>query len=157
MDICYKNQKLKSDKTVNSLNLSSETIEIVLLEEKKLVNMLLAKTLHTAISSVRNLKNLPLKFSSFQNVSELCMYLENKNFGKLNLFVFSDRNYENEINANDLLFKAKQKGINITMMVMDGSEVPQTSFNARTEEENLIMTYNTIPSVSSQTTEKMVM
>lgn len=157
MERLNSNKKANDISAVQSLFISNESFEIVVIEDKKLSNMIFGKTLQSAIERICNLKKFPIKFSSFQTQVDFINYLENKEFGKLNVIVFSDNNLDKDLNSDDLLFRLNQKGIDLKMIVMSENSASQSSDNIfMNKVQDLIPNKKIIPTISSKIVEKMV-
>ncbi len=157
MEVINISKKSASKSKDSALNIPNESIEIAVIEDRKLINMLFSKTLHSAIDRIGNLKNFPVKFSSFQSGKAFLKDLENREFGKSKIIVFSDNNLEQELKNAESLFKIKQKGIDVTLIVMS-DEAEESSLTEITNQsvQHLITNKNTNPTVSSKLIEKMV-
>jgi DNA-binding NarL/FixJ family response regulator len=106
-----------------------ESFEVAVIEDNKLVNLILSKSLDSTISKIRNLKNCLIKFSNFFYGTDFLTYLENREFGESKLIVFSDYYLEKEMNGAEILKKIKQKGIDATVVIMSDTTNQQTSID----------------------------
>lgn len=156
MEVINISKKSASKSKDSALNIPNESIEIAVIEDRKLINMLFSKTLHSAIDRIGNLKNFPVKFSSFQSGKAFLKDLENREFGKSKIIVFSDNNLEQELKNAESLFKIKQKGIDVTLIVMSDEEESSLTEITNQSVQHLITNKNTNPTVSSKLIEKMV-
>lgn len=109
------------------LNITGESLEIVVIEENKLSNMLLSQTFDSMVKRICNLKNFPLKFSSFKNMAGFLSYLKNNEFGKTKLMIFSDYSLEKGEHGMDILNTVEQKEIDATIIVMSDSDTKERS------------------------------
>lgn len=107
------------------LNITNEALEIVVIEENKLSNMLLSQTFDSMIKRIRSLKNFPVKFSSFHSRTKFLNYLEDNQFGKSKMIVFTDYRLENEATGEEILNRIKQKEIDASMIVMSDSGIEE--------------------------------
>lgn len=110
---------------LNDPNITNEALEIVVIEENKLSNMLLSQTFDSTIKRIRNLKNFPVKFSSFHSRTKFLTYLEDHDFGASKLIVFTDYRFENEETGREILNRIKQKEIDATMIIMSDSGIKE--------------------------------
>lgn len=157
MEVLNKDKTRSANSKVETFFMPNESLEIVVIEDKKLINMIFGKTLHSAIDRIRNLKNFPIKFSSFQGCGDFISYLEKKEFGKSKIIVLSDNNLEHELNDTDILFNIKQKGIDLSMIVMSENSRDNSSGNRlKKEVRNIIPNQEIIQNASSQLIEKLV-
>ena len=157
MEVINISKKSTSKSKSNSLNLPNELIEIVVIEDRKLINMLFSKTIQSAIERIGNLKNLPVKFSSFQSGKAFVNDLENRGFGKAKIIVFTDNNLENDLLDAEKLFKVKQKGIDITMIVTSEEMEDSAKKEVQIDKNNHVaQKRKTNPTMVSTVVEQMV-
>ncbi|MEZ5103001.1 MAG: response regulator [Draconibacterium sp.] len=97
---------------------SVQSFEIIVIEDNKLINMILSKTLDSTINRIRNLKKVPVKFSSFRKGTDLLDYLKTKSFYNSKLLVFSDYYLEGEENGAEVIQYIKENDIDATIIVM---------------------------------------
>jgi CheY-like chemotaxis protein len=112
-------------KNLNVSNNTNEALEIVVIEENKLSNMLLSQTFESTIKRIRNLKNFPIKFSSFHSRTKFLTYLEDHDFGASKMIVFTDYRLENEETGQEILKQIQRKEIDATMIVMSDSGIKE--------------------------------
>ena len=92
----------RKDMTVDR---SSESFEVVVIEDNKLTNLILSNVLEATIDRIKKIKKCPIKFSSFQFGNDFLSYLENRELGNSKLIVFSDYHLENDITGAEILEK----------------------------------------------------
>lgn len=112
---------------MNKVYNQSHGFEVAVIEDNKLINMILSKTLESTISRIRNLKKIPVKFSSFRSGTEFLDYLKKKNFTNTKLIVFSDYYLEEKVNGPEVLQYVKQNEIDATVIIMSDTTTKETS------------------------------
>ena len=108
---------------------SSESFEVVVIEDNKLTNLILSNVLEATIDRIKKIKKCPIKFSSFQFGNDFLSYLENRELGNSKLIVFSDYHLENDITGAEILEKIWQKGIDATVVILSEIKNKQTSID----------------------------
>lgn len=104
-----------------------QSYEVAIVEDNKLMNLVLSKELDSSISELRILKDFPIKLSSFYRGTDFLSYLKNRETGKSKLIVFSDFHLEEEMNGAEILKQVKQKEENSTVVIMSDTKNRQTS------------------------------
>ena len=112
---------------MNKVYNQAKGFEVAVIEDNKLINMILSKTLESTISRIRNLKKIPVKFSSFRSGTEFLGYLKKKNFVNTKLIVFSDYYLEEKVNGPEILQFVKQNDIDATVIIMSDTTTKETS------------------------------
>ncbi len=123
-------KKLETHSKINSIDKSNPAFEVIVIEDNHLTNTILSKALDSTINTIYNLKQIHVKFSSFQNGSDFLTYLENREFSKSKLIVFSDYHLEENMNGAKILKQIKQKSADATVIVMSDSPNKQISIDA---------------------------
>lgn len=127
-DSRIKNAEIKTSfKTSNKLK---HPYEVVVIEDNHLTNTILSKALDSTINTIYNLKQITVKFSSYNKGSDFLAYLKSKDFLNINLIVFSDYHLEDNINGVDILKNIKQKKVDATVIIMSDSPNKQISVDA---------------------------
>ncbi len=111
----------------NSLYNQAQAFEVAVIEDNKLINMILSKALDSTISRIRNLKKIPVKFSSFRSGTEFLNYLRKRKFDKTKLIIFSDYYLEEKVNGAEVLQYVKQNEIDATVIIMSDTTTKETS------------------------------
>lgn len=157
MNIISINKKYVTNKKVENLLSSDESFEVAVIEDNKLINLILSNKLYSTINAIKKLKNYPIKFTSFHFGYDFLTYLENREFGKSKLIVFSDYYLEEEMNGGEILKKIKQKGIDSTVVIMSDTTNKQTSIDTVSMGTLCFLPKDNIsPFVCSQMLTKMV-
>jgi DNA-binding NtrC family response regulator len=115
-----------STKIISNDN-SNPSFEVVVIEDNHLTNIILSKALDSTINTIHNLKQISVKFSSFQNGGDFLSYLESREFGKSKLIVFSDYHLEENMNGAEILRNIKQTNVDSTVIIMSDSTNKQIS------------------------------
>lgn len=127
---------MEKTKTGNDYGLNSElkinynpirAFEVVIIDDNKLINMILSKALDSTITRIRNLKKIPIKFSSFRSGKEFLDYLKTKEFGTTKLIIFSDYYLEENVKGAEIIQFVKQKGIDASVIIMSDVSNKETS------------------------------
>jgi DNA-binding NarL/FixJ family response regulator len=116
-------KKIISQPLINSI----PTFEVAVIDDNKLVNMIVSKALDSTIGRIRNLKNISIKFTSFKSGTDFLNYLKHKEVDNSKLIVFSDYYLEEEVNGAEILKNVKEKGIDATVIIMSDTTNKQTS------------------------------
>ena len=119
------NREIKAKE--NPCRFMDYSFEVAIIEDNKLINLVLTNELDSTINKIRDSKNYPIKFSSFHYGTDFLSYLENHEFSNSKLIVFSDYYLEKEMNGAKILSKIKQKGIDATVIIMSDTTNQQTS------------------------------
>lgn len=118
---------LKLHKKVKIFRLQHQSFEVAIVEDNKLINLILSNELGVTINKIRSSKNYSIKFSSFSNGNDFLSYLENREAIKSKLIVFSDYYLEEDMNGGKILKEIKRKGIDATVVIMSDTTNNQTS------------------------------
>lgn len=110
---------------VNSTVMSNNLFEVVVIEDNHLINTIMSKALESTINTIKNLKNIPVKFSSFHNGADFLNYFESKDFSDLKLIVFSDYNLEDNMNGIEILTNVKRQKSDAKVIIMSDSSNEQ--------------------------------
>jgi DNA-binding NtrC family response regulator len=129
MEFISSDQKEKTIRNADSIVLQEESFEVAVVEDNKLVNLILSKELDSTIHKIMNTKNHPIKFTSFYFGVDFLNYLENKDFSTSRLILFSDFYLEDDMNGAKILQRIKQKGIDATVIIMSDTTNRQTSID----------------------------
>ncbi len=147
------NLKFKSKSLYNPI----ESFEVVVIEDNKLINMILSKALDSTIGRIRNLKKIPIKFSSFKGGTEFLNYLKNKEFNNSKLIVFSDYYLEEKVNGAEILQYVKDEGIDASVIIMSDTSNKQTSVDTIKNGAHCFLPKdNETPKVASEILSQMV-
>lgn len=114
---------------MNKVYNQSGGFEVAVIEDNKLINMILSKTLESTISRIRNLKKIPVKFSSFRSGTEFLAYMKKKNFVNTKLIVFSDYYLEEKVNGHEILQYVKENEVDATVIIMSDTTTKETSID----------------------------
>lgn len=157
MELVSTKTKLRTKAKAKSLGMSNHSFEIVVIEDNKLTNMILSKTLDSTINTIYKLKKFPIKFSSFQNGGDFLAYLESKEIWNSKLIVFSDYYLEEKMNGGEILKNINQKDIDATVIIMSDTTNKQTSVETINMGAHCFLPKNTkTPSVCSELLSQMV-
>lgn len=115
----------------NSINNTDYTFEVVVIEDNHLTNTILSRALHSIINTIYSIKQIAVKFSSFQNGGEFLSYLENRESNDVKLIVFSDYYLEDNMNGGKILTKVKKKITDSTVVIMSDSPNTQIPIEAK--------------------------
>lgn len=129
MEFISSDKKEETITKADSIVLQEESFEVAVVEDNKLINLILSKELDSTINKILNTKNHPIKFSSFYFGTDFLRYLENKEFSNSKLILFSDFYLEDEMNGGKILQRIIQKGINATVIIMSDTTNQQTSID----------------------------
>lgn len=129
MEAVSKIKNLESVSNNNSNELTHYPFEVVVIEDNHLTNTILSKALDSTINTICNLKNISIKFSSFQTGSDFLTYLASKEFYNSKLVVFTDYHLEENMTGGLILKNVKQKNIDATVIVMSDTTNKQISID----------------------------
>ncbi len=104
-----------------------QSYEVAIVEDNKLLNLVLRKELDTSISELRIMKDFSIKLSSFYKGTDFLTYLKNRKSNQSKLIVFSDFYLEEEMNGAEILKQVKQKDADSTVVIMSDTKNRQTS------------------------------
>ena len=130
METVSRIKKAETNTLHSSNNKSNYTYEVVVVEDNHLTNTILSKALDSTIKTIYNLKNIAVKFSSFQNGHDFLSYFESMEFQNSRLIVFSDYHLEDNMNGIKILRNVKQKKADATVIIMSDSTNKQISVDA---------------------------
>lgn len=108
---------------------SKQSYEVAVVEDNRLLNLVISKELDASISELRILKDLPIKLSSFYKGKDFLNYLNKRKTGQSKLIVFSDFHLEEEMNGAHIVEQVKQKEANSTVVIMSDTKNKQTSID----------------------------
>ena len=114
----------------NSLSNTNFAYEVVVIEDNQLTNTVLSRALNSAINTIHSLKNIQIKFSSFQNGQKFLTYFGEKVFDTSRLIVFSDYYLEENMNGVKILKSIKLKKADSTVIIMSDSGNSQIAVDA---------------------------
>ena len=120
-------KQINLDADVKPIYNPLQAFEVVIIDDNKLVNMILSKALDSTISRIRNLKKVPMKFSSFKSGKEFLEYLKKKDFGNTKVIVFSDYYLEENVKGAEILQCVKEKGIDASVIIMSDTYNKETT------------------------------
>jgi len=123
-------KKLEINSKISYFGKSNYTFEVVVIEDNHLTNTILCKALDSTINSIQNLKQIPVKFSSYQNGSDFLVYLDSRELIASKLIVFSDYHLEENMNGGKILRSIKQKYADATVVIMSDSPNKQIPIDA---------------------------
>jgi len=123
-------KKLEINSKISSFGLSKYVFEVVVIEDNHLTNTILCKALDSTINSIYNLKQIPVKFTSYQNGNEFLTYLDSRELSASKLIVFSDYHLEENMNGGKILRSVKQKFSDATVIIMSDSPNQQIPIDA---------------------------
>ena len=124
---------IKNLETKTKLNPNDSTnysFEVVVIEDNHLTNTILSKALDSTINTIYNLKNISVKFTSFQNGGDFLTYFKSIETSRSKLIVFSDYHLEDNMNGVEILKNIKQKRSDATVIIMSDSTNSQISLDA---------------------------
>ena len=114
-------KKLETSSKISSFDKSKFTFEVVVIEDNHLTNTILCKALNSTINTIYNLKQINVKFASYQNGNDFLTFLESRNIFESKLIVFSDYHLEDNMNGREILRRIKQKCVDATVIIMSDS------------------------------------
>jgi DNA-binding NarL/FixJ family response regulator len=114
-------KKLEINSKISSFGISKYVFEVVVIEDNHLTNTILCKALDSTINSIYNLKQIPVKFTSYQNGNEFLTYLDSRELSASKLIVFSDYHLEENMNGGKILRSIKQKFADAIVVIMSDS------------------------------------
>ena len=123
-------KKLEINSKISSFGISKYVFEVVVIEDNHLTNTILCKALDSTINSIYNLKQIPVKFTSYQNGNEFLTYLDSRELSASKLIVFSDYHLEENMNGGKILRSIKQKFADATVIIMSDSPNKQIPVDA---------------------------
>lgn len=121
------NTKFKKKINTQSLYSPVQSFEVAVIDDNKLINLVLTKTLNSTINRLRSLKKISIKFSSFGSGTDFLYYLRKKEVGNSKFIVFSDYYLEEEVNGAEILKYIKEKENDATVIIMSDTTNKQTS------------------------------
>ncbi len=123
-------KKLETNLKIGSFGSLKYAFEVVVIEDNHLTNTILCKALDSTILTIHNLKQIPVKFTSYQNGSDFLNYLDNRENNSSKLIVFSDYHLEDNMNGGKILRSVKQKFSDATVIIMSDSPNQQIPVDA---------------------------
>lgn len=129
MPLANKNKGHWINSILETILPSSQSYEVAVVEDNRLLNLVISKELDSSINELRILKDLPIKLSSFYKGTDFLSYLKKRKSGQSNLIVFSDFHLEEEMNGAEILKQVKQKEANSTVVIMSDTKNRQTSID----------------------------
>jgi len=142
---------------ISSFYTHAKSFEVAVIEDNKLINMILSKALDSTIGRIRDLKKIPVKFSSFRGGTEFLSYLKKKDFGETKLIIFSDYYLEEKINGSEILQYVNQNEIDATVIIMSDTTNKQTSVDTvEMGAHSFLPKNNRTPNVCSEIVTQMV-
>jgi DNA-binding NtrC family response regulator len=130
MEVISSVKKTETNSKNNSTVMSNNVFEVVVIEDNHLINTIMSKALESTINSIKNLKNIPVTFSSFHNGGDFLNYFENKDFSNSKLIVFSDYHLEDNMNGIEILRNVKRRKSEATVIIMSDSANKQISIDS---------------------------
>jgi DNA-binding NtrC family response regulator len=130
MEVISSIKKSETNSKLNSTVMSNNVFEVVVIEDNHLINTIMSKTLESTINTIKNLKNIPITFSSFHNGGDFLNYFENKDFSNSKLIVFSDFHLEDNMNGIEILKNVKGSKSDATVIIMSDSANKQISIDS---------------------------
>ena len=130
METIRRTKNLENKIKINSTENSNPSFEVVVIEDNFLTNTILCRALDSTIKTIHTLKNIVVKFSSFQNGNDFIVYLNSKEFCNSKLIVFSDYHLEENINGGQILRYIKQKMDNAAVIIMSDTTNKQISIDS---------------------------
>jgi DNA-binding NarL/FixJ family response regulator len=123
-------KKFEPSTKINSVDKSNHSFEVIVIEDNHLTNTILTRALDSVINSIHNLKDIRVKFTSYQNGSDFLSYLESREHSSSKLIVFSDYHLEENMNGGKILRSIKQKFTDATVIIMSDSPNQQIPIEA---------------------------
>lgn len=134
METVSKTKNLETQKKQQTQNNSTKNTnydcEVVVIEDNHLTNTILSKALDSTIKSIHSLKNIAIKFSSFQNGQDFLSYFSSKEYRDSKLIVFSDYYLEENMNGVEILKIIKLKKADSSVIIMSDSSNKQIAVDA---------------------------
>lgn len=129
MKLLSQNKEHWMNTVLESFASVKQSYEVAIVEDNRLLNLVLSKELNSSINELRILKDFPIKLSSFNKGTDFLTYLKNRVAGQSKLIVFSDYYLEEEMNGAEILKQVKQKENNSTVVIMSDTRNKQTSID----------------------------
>ena len=104
--------------------------EVVVIEDNHLTNTILCKALDSTINTIFNLKQIAVKFTSYQNGGDFLAFLNSRDSFESKFIVFSDYYLEENMNGVEILKCIKQKHVESTVVIMSDSPNTQIPIDA---------------------------
>lgn len=117
--------KTESNPKISSNVNSNYLFEVVVIEDNHLINTIMSKALESTINTIRNLKNISVRFSSFHNGGDFLNFFESKDFSSSKLIVFSDFHLEDNMNGIEIMRNVKNRKSDATVVIMSDSSNKQ--------------------------------
>ena len=121
MEVTSSIKKAETNSKINSTVMSNNLFEVVVIEDNHLINTIMSKALESTINTIKNLKNILVKFSSFHNGDDFLNYFENKDFTDSKLIVFSDYHLEDDMDGIEILRNIKLRKPDAKVIIMSDS------------------------------------
>jgi DNA-binding NarL/FixJ family response regulator len=123
-------KKLETNLKIGSFGKANYAFEVVVIEDNHLTNTILCRALDSAINTIHNIKQIPVKFTSYQNGGDFLNYLQSREQSTSKLIVFSDYHLEDDMNGVKILKTIKQKYSDATVIIMSDSPNKQIPVDA---------------------------
>lgn len=123
-------KKLETNLKIRSFGESKYAFEVVVIEDNHLTNTILCRALDSTINTIYNLKQIHVKFTSYQNGSDFLNYLDGREHNTSKLIVFSDYHLEEDMTGGKILRSVKQKYSDATVIIMSDSPNQQIPIDA---------------------------
>jgi DNA-binding NarL/FixJ family response regulator len=123
-------KKIETNLKISSFGTLKYAFEVIVIEDNHLTNTILCKALDSTITTIYNLKQIPVKFTSYQNGSDFLSYLDSREHTTSKLIVFSDYHLEEDMNGGKILRSVKQKFSDATVIIMSDSPNQQIPIDA---------------------------
>lgn len=130
MEIVRGIKNVETKTKINPIGMTDYAYEVVVIEDNHLTNTILSKALLSTLNTIYNLKNIGVKFSSFQNGRDFLTYFENIKMHKTKLIIFSDYHLEENMNGVEILKIIKKNRADATVIIMSDSTNTQISVDA---------------------------
>ena len=123
-------KNLETNLKTGSVGKSKYAFEVVVIEDNHLTNTILCKALDSIINTIYNLKQIAVKFTSYNNGGDFLAFLNSRDSFDSKLIVFSDYHLEENMNGVEILKRIKQKQVDSTVVIMSDSPNTQIPIDA---------------------------
>lgn len=123
-------KNLETNLKISSVGKSKYAFEVVVIEDNHLTNTILCKALDSIINTIYNLKQIAVKFTSYNNGGDFLAFLNSRDSFDSKLIVFSDYHLEENMNGVEILKRIKQKHVDSTVVIMSDSPNTQIPIDA---------------------------